>query len=143
MTSGPSNLVGKVCADGYRFKSNANQLHDKEVRDLLKMVLDYKSWGTSSRSDHMFRVHYITEFLKSDNPDIIPCMYSVPGDRLSELTAKLKPPCVGNGSVDFSKFNDIICNCYDQLNRRFREFVITGMCHLCQAWYIERDFGEN
>ena len=142
MTSGPCNLVGKVCAEGSRFKSNANRLHDKEIKDLLKMVLDYKSWVTS-RSDHMFRVHYITDFLKRDPSDNIPCMYTVPGDYLSQMTAMHKPPCVGNGSVDFSKFNDVMCSCDDQLNRRFREFVITGMCHLCQVWYIERDFGEN
>merc|ERR1711978_527235 len=77
-------------------------------------------------------------------------------DPMSATLAALRPGCIGDGTVDFtrwmillfltslkpfSRFGEILCGCRelcDQLRRRFKEFLITGMCVFCQIYYIER-----
>ena len=139
-----SNLVGQRCGDGSIYKRNTNKLSDGKIQDLLKMVLDHKYWSTE-RADNLFRVKYITEYLESKSTcasvDKIPCMHIIPVDAMTQMLANAKPPCVGGGTVDFAKFNDFMCDCDNQLEARFKEFVISGMCNMCQAWYIERDSG--
>ena len=72
-------------------------------------------------------------------------------DPMSATLAALRPGCIGDGTVDFtrwiillfstslkpfSRFGEILCGCRelcDQLRRRFKEFLITGMCVFCQV----------
>ena len=59
--------------------------------------------------------------------------------------AATRPGCVGSGWVEFPRFREGICDlgvrrqcddCGEVLEKRFREFLMSGMCHLCQAWYF-------
>jgi len=62
-------------------------------------------------------------------------------DPMSATLAALRPGCIGDGTVDFTRFGEILCGCRelcDQLRSRFKEFLITGMCVFCQIYYIER-----
>ena len=51
----------------------------------------------------------------------------------STCLAAVRPGCVGDNFVNFNRFNYLTCECKEQLVKRFREFVVTGMCHACQV----------
>merc|ERR1712130_740016 len=80
----------------------------------------------------------ITEIECKANPD-----YKELGDFNEDecfayCLSAIRPGCVGDNFINFNKFNQLICDCEDQLLKRFREFIVTGMCHCCQVYYIER-----
>ena len=134
------DLVGTRCAEGSKFETNQSTLTEVFVKESLKEALAAKSW-VSTRQDHMYRVTLLEKYLSGEITQI-PCMsFPVDGQMSEEMRwmSSLRPPCKGNKFVRFRKFNEIMCGCDDQLEKRFREFVISGMCNHCQAWYIERD----
>ena len=51
----------------------------------------------------------------------------------STCLAAVRPGCVGDNFVQFNRLNYLTCECNEQLVKRFREFVVTGMCHACQV----------
>ena len=134
-----STLIGTPCGDGCPFERNTTPLTDKEVRSHLEMVLAIEGW-IKDRGDHLHRVQLVKKVIQSGGSLKVDCM-AFPKNlgTTEQLLVSLRPPCIGTGKVEFQKYNDVMCECHDQLNMRFREYVITGMCHLCQAWYIERD----
>ena len=131
--------TAKFCDEGAAIVRNARALSDDVVKESLKSVLSYESWHTS-RQDHMYRVDLINKYL-AGKVKVLPCMPFPDAsqcDQITKISASMKPPCKGTKTIEFHKFNHNMCKCDDQLNRRFREFVITGMCHMCQAWYVEQ-----
>jgi len=63
----------------------------------------------------------------------------------SAALAAVRPGCIGDGLVDFTRFGQLMCGCDDkeQLVNRFREYLVSGMCHLCQVYYIEKKIQEQ
>ena len=51
-------------------------------------------------------------------------------DELMRLSDQLRPPCVGDGAVNFSMFG-----AGDNVKRArcFREWLVSGLCHMCQT----------
>ena len=45
--------------------------------------------------------------------------------------------CVGDGNVYIKHLNFLLCDC-NQLDRRFKRFFKSGLCHDCQVWNHER-----
>jgi len=67
-------------------------------------------------------------------------------DPISATLAAVRPGCINDGIVDFTRFGEVMCGCHelgDQLRNRFREFLISGMCPFCQIYYIERQHSEG
>jgi len=67
-------------------------------------------------------------------------------DPISATLAAVRPGCINDGMVDFTRFGEVMCGCNelcDLLRKRFREFLISGMCVFCQIYYIERQHSEG
>ena len=80
----------------------------KEIR--CKDIPEYEKFGLNDKEWHM-----------AENELFSACL------------ASIRPGCIGDSFVHFHQFNQLICGCEEQLDRRFREFVVTGMCHSCQV----------
>ena len=89
------------------------------------------------------RLEAVQKYLTGEEK-VISCMANPQYGTLESMTedecfsaclAAVRPGCVGDTLVDFNHFNQAMCSCSDQLMKRFREFVVTGMCHLCQVLY--------
>jgi len=64
-------------------------------------------------------------------------------DPISATLAAVRPGCINDGIVDFTRFGEVMCGCHelgDQLRNRFREFLISGMCVFCQVGSISSPF---
>ena len=75
----------------------------------------------------------VRELSCKDNPDYGGLENMGEEECFSACLAAVRPGCVGDNFIHFSKFNQLICECEDQLIKRFREFIVTGMCHCCQV----------
>ena len=87
------------------------------------------------------RLEAVQKYLAGEEK-VISCMANPQYGTLDSMTedecfsaclAAVRPGCVGDTFVNFDNFNQAMCSCSDQLMKRFREFVVTGMCHLCQV----------
>jgi len=85
----------------------------------------------------------LKELSCKDNPDYGELENVSEDDCLVACLGAIRPGCVGDTIIHFNKFNQLICDCEDQLIKRFREFIVSGMCHCCQGYYIERQDEEN
>lgn len=153
---------GNVCHFGHKFRMNdtsvvAKLLINKHLGD----VVDWARERKLTRPDQLFRVQQLKKMMAVEVdgyttdiswdstipcmvwPDMIPWEEMNDEDLLSTSISIVRPGCVGDMTVNFSKFHQMLCGCENQLVKRFREFIKTGMCQKCQAHYIERDFLEE
>jgi len=158
---------GNVCHFGHKFRMNDTSLVAKLL--INKHLADVVEWAEEkklTRPDQLFRVMelkkmmavevdgYTTDIswdstiscMDMDLPkdmDMIPWEEMEEDDLLSTSISIVRPGCVGDMTVNFTKFHQMLCGCENQLVKRFREFIKTGMCQQCQAYYIEKKFLEE
>eukprot|EP00092_Neocalanus_flemingeri_P008974 GFUD01009655.1.p1 GENE.GFUD01009655.1~~GFUD01009655.1.p1 ORF type:complete len:1191 (+),score=266.73 GFUD01009655.1:76-3573(+) len=145
------DLVGTRCVEGHIFRKPDKNLTNSYVSKMLKKIQTWAAETNQVRPDQLHRLaelgRYIAGEVKElcckDNPDFENDTNMSEDDCFSACLAAVRPGCVGDTLIHFNRFNQLICACDEQLMKRFREFVVTGMCHSCQAWYIERQDEEN
>jgi len=153
---------GNVCKFGHKFRFNDRAITAKLVINKhLGEALDWAEEKKLCRPDQLFRIGMLKQMMEVEVDGYttdrswnttIPCMEFpsfVPWEDMDEdefhaaSLAAVRPGCVGETTVNFAKFHQILCGCENQLAERFREVIRTGMCHQCQAYYIEKDFLEE
>ena len=142
VASTPANLLGTRCGECNFFIKSKTDLSDLMMKKMIKEVLAYTQTEQTNREDMNYRIGLLEKYLNDDKTEV-PCMpfpeLDVGScDQFVKTVASNRPRCMGNNIVQFQKFGDVICDCGDQLWKRFREFIVSGMCHLCQVSFFER-----
>jgi len=140
------DIVGTYCVEGHLFRKSSSNLGNPSVKKKLKELISWAEETKQNRHDQLYRLNLLRQFVRGEiteieckaNPD-----YKELGDFNEDecfayCLSAIRPGCVGDNFIHFNKFNQLICDCGDQLLKRFREFIVTGMCHCCQVYYIER-----
>jgi len=151
------DLVDTRCSEGHLFGLSQKPLKTLSVLKTLKKIITWAEAPETvkNRLDHIYRIKLLKNFiesggvLKGENPLLCmdlpnyssePCLTE--DHALVACLAAIRPGCVGTGKVDFPWFNQLLCSCDQQIMKRFQEYVVSGMCHQCQAYYIEREEAE-
>jgi len=147
------DIKNTKCAEGHIFRDCDKPLKPSYVTKLLKKLV---SWAQApatrqDRPDQLHRLNLLQKYLKGevtslackDNPDFTSLTSLTEEQTFSACLAAVRPGCVGDTMVHFSRFNQLVCECDLQLVKRFREYIVSGMCHACQAYYIERQEVEQ
>lgn len=152
------DLVDTRCAEGHIFRLSVKPLKSSFVIKTLKKII---SWAEApvtlkNRLDHIHRVGVLKQYLEAGvltDTDNRPVCMGIPDYSdvavLSEDQAivaclsAIRPGCVGSGKVDFHWFNQLLCSCDQQIMTRFQEYVVSGMCHQCQIYYMEQEREED
>jgi len=145
------DIAGTQCVEGHTFRKSSSNLSTPFVKKMLKELIAWAVETKQSRPDQVYRLgllqQYVLGELKElsckDNPDYGELENVSEDDCLVACLGAIRPGCVGDTIIHFNKFNQLICDCEDQLIKRFREFIVSGMCHCCQGYYIERQDEEN
>eukprot|EP00090_Calanus_glacialis_P008066 TRINITY_DN16412_c0_g1_i3.p1 TRINITY_DN16412_c0_g1~~TRINITY_DN16412_c0_g1_i3.p1 ORF type:complete len:765 (-),score=146.13 TRINITY_DN16412_c0_g1_i3:103-2106(-) len=150
------DLYGTSCANGHVYMKSSTRLSNTFVNKMLKKIAGWAVGQSYTRPDQLHRLSILKKYLTGDLTEIF-CKDFPEYEGLdhnewsgeepelfSACLAAVRPGCIGDNLVHFNRFNQLTCECDDErLLKRFREFVVTGMCHSCQAYYIERPDLDN
>jgi len=148
--AGIESIENVMCMEGKPYQEPGNGLTDAKVKDMLQQTIAWAKENDQTRPDQIYRLEAVQKYLAGEEK-VISCMANPQYGTLDSMTedecfsaclAAVRPGCVGDTFVNFDHFNQAMCSCSDQLMKRFREFVVTGMCHLCQVYYMERTNDE-
>lgn len=146
-----NNAVGTYCMEGHLIKGSISTMSKTQVMKRLNHVITWATKSGENRPDQLYRLRIVKQVIAGDVGEI-PCMANPDYGSVSTMNEQecfsaclsaLRPGCVGNGFVNFELFNQLICECEEQLVKRFREFIVTGMCHSCQSYYIEQEIEDR
>jgi len=144
-------VAGTHCVEGHIFRKSNQNLTNSFVSKMLKKLICWASETNQTRPDQVYRVKELAKYISGevkelgckDNPDYGDFKAMQEGDCFAACLAAVRPGCVGDNLIHFNRFNQLCCECDDQLIKRFREYIVTGMCHCCQGYYIERQDEDN
>jgi len=141
------NIIGTKCIEGHRFRESGKSLTNTFVTKKLSKLVSWAEETRHTRPDQVYRLAELRKYLAGEVKEIrckdIPEYekfglndkewHMAENELFSACLASIRPGCIGDSFVHFHQFNQLICGCEEQLDRRFREFVVTGMCHSCQV----------
>ena len=123
--------------DSVRSSSLPSQASSKEIRHLLRELVSWSETKRFDRPDIAARLTFLKDKLaKGETPAPRCGDMMVPRrqrDRHLKLIAKLQPPCVGTGEVDFfTMVGHTKGGAAGEPARGLREWVVSGSCYACQ-----------
>jgi len=147
------DIVGTYCDEGHMFKKSNSDLGEPFVQKKLKELISWAEESSQNRPDQVYRLGLLQQYVRGEIA-VIECKANPDYKEIGDLNnnedkwfayclSAIRPGCVGDNFINFYKFNQCICDCDDQLFKRFRQFIVSGMCHCCQVYYIEKTHKEN
>jgi len=145
------DIAGTYCEEGHMFRKSSSNLSNFLVKKQLNELISWAKDTEQTRPDQLYRLDLLGQYIRGEITEI-ECKANPNYKEIGDLNenecfayclSAVRPGCVGDNFIHFNRFNQLICECPNQLIKRFREFIVTGSCHCCQGYYIERQGEQN